>query len=91
MKPNNNKDLLSQFRYLEEHLHDARVVVVNAMQEDAGVTLEKQIEHMIKTYPEIWGKGGLMRTWLESKYPEFGDISPADSGGGVYNMPKGDN
>jgi len=36
------------------------------------VNYEKQISHMIETYPEIWGKGGLKRNVLERKAEEYG-------------------
>lgn len=65
-----NKQLIKALRDLAEKINDGAVAAIDSSSE--GGDIEKQIAHMIELYPEIWGKGGSMRPWLERKSAEIG-------------------
>lgn len=85
-------DLVKALRDLREQIEKSQKIAderVNALffaniREMSPRISEDQIQHMIATYPEVWGKGGTMRPWLErwaSEHGIDGDFGlPSDQG-----------
>ena len=78
--------LIKSLRDLAKQIDDSEMSVIESI--SVGRSPEDQIAHMIETYPEVWGKGGTMRPWLEMKAHELGvnaDWMPSDEG--PFNSP----
>jgi len=76
--------LLQEIRRLREQFREIEIDLVHEVP-DKPVT-QDQITYMIETWPEVFGKGGTQRTWLERFCAENGtndsDYDPMDHGMG---------
>lgn len=65
-------DIKLALRELADKIDKSDDAIIHAQSDRGQINYEEQIRVMIKTYPEIWGKGGSMRAWLERKCSEVG-------------------